>query len=208
MQMFKTAANANMSQCLFDCDLDRMERQLEKVFREFIDILFIDEFDPNIEETPKRLAKMYVREILKGRFQPMPKLTTFPNSRKVDELFSVGPISFNSLCSHHFVPFIGKVWIGVIPGDKLLGLSKFARLTEWVMARPQIQEEAVQMLADIIENELQPLGLAIVMKAKHFCMCWRGVKDPDCEMTTSVVRGQLRESEARSEFLSLISVNQ
>ena len=202
-----TAANANISNLISANERLEMQNDLEENFRVMLHLLKIDIFDPQVKDTPRRLAKMYVEEIFKGRYEKMPNLTTFPNSKNVDELFIVGPIAFRSCCSHHFVPFLGKAWIGVIPGEKLLGLSKFARLTEWIMARPQIQEEAIQMLADIIEEEIAPKGLAIVMKAKHFCMCWRGIKDNDCEMTSSVVRGFLRGAEAREEFLNLIKVH-
>ena len=200
-------ANDNISDNLSSSEIDIMQESLESLFEQFIDILLIDKNDTNVKDTPKRLAKMYVREVLKGRYEPMPKLTTFPNTKKIDELFTVGPITVRSCCSHHFVPFIGKVWIGIIPNEKLLGLSKFARLSEWVMARPQIQEEAVDMLANIIEKEVQPKGLAIVMQAKHYCMCWRGVKDNECEMTSSVIRGLLRDHDARTEFFNLIRMH-
>lgn len=119
---------------------------------------------------------------------------------------TVGPIRFRSACSHHLCPIMGKVWIGVLPSDgtDLIGLSKFARLCDWIMCRPQIQEEAVIMLADELERRIRPDGLAVVMEADHFCMHWRGVKDDGAVMTNSVMRGAFRNNEAlRQEFLSL-----
>lgn len=108
------------------------------------------------------------------------------------------------MCSHHLVPIIGKCWIGVIPGEKLLGLSKFSRICDWIMSRPQIQEEATIQLADYIEKVLNPAGLAIVVKATHMCMQWRGVKD-QAAMTTSVLRGVMAKNPtAKQEFLEFI----
>jgi GTP cyclohydrolase I len=108
------------------------------------------------------------------------------------------------MCSHHLVPIIGKAWIAVIPGEKLFGLSKFSRVCDWIMSRPQIQEEATVQLADFIEEKLNPMGTAIVIKATHMCMNWRGVKDT-AEMTTSTLRGVFAKNDsARKEFLSLI----
>lgn len=199
-------ANDNLSATLSQSEITSIQEELEELFEKMLKILLIDSSDSNVVDTPKRLAKMYVQEVLQGRYQKKPDLTIFPNTMQVDELFTVGPINIRSCCSHHFVPFIGKIWIGVIPNENLLGLSKFARLAEWVMSRPQIQEEAIQLLADEIAKKIKPKGLAIVMKAKHFCMCWRGVKDNDCEMVTSVVRGLLKNQEARSEFFNLINL--
>src|SRR5579864_5796681 len=156
MEDSRFAANANVHNLIDKYQSKAMLPKLECLFEEMLEYLYICSDDPNVKDTPQRLAKMFVTEIFRGRYEPMPKLTSFPNTLNVDELFTIGPITFRSCCSHHFVPFIGKAWIGIIPGEKLLGLSKFARLTDWVMARPQIQEEAIQMLADIIEKELEP----------------------------------------------------
>jgi GTP cyclohydrolase I len=101
-----------------------------------------------------------------------PAITEFPNAEHLNELMIVGPITVRSACSHHFCPVMGKIWIGVMPNEhtNVIGLSKYARLAEWVMGRPQIQEEAVVQLADLIQQKTQPDGLAIVMEASHFCM--------------------------------------
>lgn len=161
--------------------------------------------DHNSNETAKRMAKMYVKEVFAGRFSPMPKITAFPNAKSLDEIYTVGPISIRSACSHHFAPILGEVWIGIIPGDKVIGLSKFARLTDWIFSRPQIQEEATIQLADLLEEKIQPKAIAVVVKADHLCMKWRGVKEPCSNMITSVMRGKFRENpSAKSEFMSLI----
>ena len=110
-------------------------------------------------------------------------------------------------CSHHLCPIMGRVWIGVMPNAEsdLIGLSKYARLCDWIMSRPQIQEEAVMMLADELETRIHPDGLAVVMEADHFCMHWRGVRDDQSVMTNSVMRGAFgRDADLRREFLSLM----
>ncbi len=122
----------------------------------------------------------------------------------------VGPITVRSACSHHLCPIIGKVWVGVMPNkaSNLIGLSKYARIVQWIMSRPQIQEEAVVQLADLLQEKVQPDGLAVLMKADHFCMQWRGVKDIDAKMTNSVMRGRFKDdSSLRRDFLSLIREN-
>jgi GTP cyclohydrolase I len=199
-------ANANISETLTEADRDEMQRQAELAIASLLMALRIDQSDdPNTKDTAKRVAKMYVREVFAGRYEPMPKITTFPNTKKLDEVYTVGPITIRSACSHHLVPITGKLWVGVIPGDTLIGLSKFTRLANWVMRRPQIQEEAVVMLADLLEEHLKPQALAVVLKASHHCMTWRGVEDHDTLMTSSVMRGAFRDQpEARAEFLKLI----
>jgi GTP cyclohydrolase I len=169
--------------------------------------LVIDtESDHNTQDTARRVAKMYINEVFAGRYEPAPPMTEFPNVEKLNELMVVGPITTRSACSHHLCPIMGKIWIGVLPNadSNLIGLSKFVRLTDWIMSRPQIQEEAVKTLADELEGKIAPDGLAVVMKADHFCMHWRGVKDRS-KMISSVMRGSfLRDPSLRKEFLGLI----
>jgi hypothetical protein len=122
--------------------------------QELLRALVIDtDSDHNTQETAKRVAKMYLEEVFRGRYVPMPEVTEFPNVERLNELMIVGPITVRSACSHHMCPIFGKVWIGILPNEhsNLIGLSKYARIADWVMSRPQIQEEAVTMLA----NELQ-----------------------------------------------------
>ena len=163
--------------------------------------------DHNTTDTAKRLAKMYVKEVFNGRYVKSPEIPEFPNAGRLNELMIVGPITVRSACSHHFCPVIGKIWIGILPNKytNVIGLSKYARLAEWVMGRPQIQEEAVVQLADLIQQKTRPDGLALVMEATHFCMAWRGVKDMDSRMINSVMRGAfLKDPILRREFLALI----
>jgi GTP cyclohydrolase I len=134
----------------------------------------------------------------------MPDVTVFPNAQNLDQVYAVGPIAVRSCCAHHLVPIQGQAWIGVLPGDTLMGLSKFHRLTAWVMARPQMQEEATDQLATVIENAIQPKALAVMVRARHLCCTWRGVCDDGQMMTTSVMRGSFRKNaSARAEVLDL-----
>lgn len=200
------AANDCIGEHLDDDDRAGIESAVADRMADVLDALVIDtKTDHNTRETAKRVAKMMVQEIFAGRYEQAPAATYFPNASELDEVYTVGPIAVRSTCSHHFAPILGDAWIGVIPGAKVIGLSKFSRLVRWVMARPQIQEEAVVQLADAIEKRIAPLGLAVVVKAEHSCMTWRGVKEHGTSMTTSVMRGLFRTNgEARAEFMKLI----
>jgi GTP cyclohydrolase I len=201
-------ANDNISQFIEPGELELLLDEVEEKMKGVLSSLVIDtERDHNTGNTARRVAKMYLNEVFKGRYVPAPTITEFPNAEHLNELMIVGPITVRSACSHHFCPVIGKIWIGVLPNEhtNVIGLSKYARLAEWIMGRPQIQEEAVVQLADLIQEKTQPDGLAIVMEASHYCMSWRGVKDMDSKMINSVMRGAfLKNSDLRREFLSLI----
>ena len=189
-------------------ELPLLQEEVERKLLGVLESLVIDvDSDHNTRETARRVAKMYLTEVFRGRYAEMPAVTEFPNVERLNELMIVGPITVRSACSHHLCPILGKVWIGVLPNEhsNLIGLSKYARLADWVMSRPQIQEEAVTHLADLLQETMQPDGLAIVMEADHFCMQWRGVKDTDSKMINSVMRGSfLKDANLRREFLALL----
>ena len=201
-------ANDNIADFIEPGELDRLLDEVEEKMKGVLSSLVIDtERDHNTDQTARRVAKMYLNEVFLGRYVEAPSITEFPNAEHLNELMIVGPITVRSACSHHLCPVIGQIWIGVLPNEhtNVIGLSKYARLAEWVMGRPQIQEEAVVQLADLIQQKTQPDGLAIVMEATHFCMGWRGVKDLDSKMINSVMRGSfLKDPNLRREFLSLI----
>lgn len=201
-------ANDNIAGFIQPGELDELRAEVETKMQEVLQALVIDtEHDHNTEETARRVAKMFLQEVFRGRYEEAPAVTSFPNVSQLNELMIVGPITVRSACSHHLCPIIGKVWIGVLPNAEsdLIGLSKYARLADWVMSRPQIQEEAVIMLANELEKRIRPDGLAVVMEADHFCMHWRGVKDTEAAMSNSVMRGAfLQDSNLRREFLSLM----
>jgi len=203
-------ANDNISAFIAPGEVDALLAEVEEKMTGVLESLVIDvEGDHNTQETARRVAKMYVTEVFRGRYFPEPAVTQFPNAERLNELMIVGPITVRSACSHHFCPIMGRLWIGLMPNEhsNLLGLSKYSRLAEWVMGRPQIQEEAVTQLADLLMARVSPDGLAVVMEADHFCMHWRGVKDANSKMVNSVMRGSfLKDPALRREFLSLISL--
>ena len=201
-------ANDSISEFIQPGELERLQAEVQANLQRVLDALVIDTAsDHNTQDTAKRVAKMFLNEVFRGRYAPMPPVTEFPNIAHLNELMIVGPVTVRSACSHHLCPIIGQVWVGVMPNEHsaLIGLSKYARLVEWVMARPQIQEEAVIQLADLLQEKMRPDGLAIVLKADHYCMQWRGVKDMDSKMVNSVMRGSfLKNPDLRREFLSLL----
>ncbi len=199
-------ANDNIFKHLLPGDVDAIEASVTEKIEDLLGALIIDtKNDHNTRQTASRVARMMVREVFAGRYEPTPCITDFPNAAGLDEIYVVGPITIRSACSHHLVPILGKAWVGVIPTDRVIGLSKFNRLAHWIFSRPQIQEEAVVQLADILEEAMSPSALGVIVKATHHCGCWRGVKD-ETMMTTSVMRGFFRtHPEARAELMQIIS---
>jgi GTP cyclohydrolase I len=203
-------ANDNIADFLEAGELEALLEEVADKVTGVLESLVIDtSHDHNTRETAQRMAKMYLNEVFHGRYQPPPPVTEFPNVEGLNELMIVGPVTVRSACSHHFCPIMGKLWIGLMPNEhsSLIGLSKYARLADWIMSRPQIQEEAITQLADLLMRQVRPDGLAVVMEADHFCMHWRGIKDDNAKMINSVMRGSfLKDAALRREFLSLISM--
>ena len=201
-------ANDNIAEHIRDGELTELKAEVQANLQKVLQALVIDtNSDHNTHETAQRVARMFIDEVFNGRYVPMPVVTEFPNASRLNELMIVGPITVRSACSHHLCPILGRVWIGILPNEhsNLIGLSKYARIADWIMSRPQIQEEAVTMLANELQERVCPDGLAIVMEADHFCMHWRGVKDTDTAMVNSVMRGAfLKDPNLRREFLSLL----
>ncbi|MGA8032809.1 MAG: GTP cyclohydrolase I [Casimicrobiaceae bacterium] len=203
-------ANDNIAEFLRPGEIDALLDEVEGRMQGVLESLVIDtEGDHNTQGTARRVAKMYLTEVFRGRYVAEPPVTEFPNVEHLSELMIIGPITVRSACSHHLCPILGRLWIGVMPNEhsNLIGLSKYARLAEWIMGRPQIQEEAIAQMADLLMNKVSPDGLAVVMEADHFCMHWRGVKDDKTKMLNSVMRGSfLKDSALRREFLSLVTL--
>ncbi|MCX6154160.1 MAG: GTP cyclohydrolase I [Candidatus Kapabacteria bacterium] len=199
--------DANGNQSLSADERKEMVQALQVKFIELMDILRISQNDPNCAHTAQRLAKMYVNELFRGRFESAPKLTVFPNRKGVDQLIISKGIDLMSVCSHHWQPISGECAIGYIPGDFVIGLSKLSRIVNWFARRGQIQEELGEQIADYIESILKPKALGVVINARHYCMIARGVKGPEEKsiMTTSVMRGLLlHDFNLRNEFLQLL----
>jgi GTP cyclohydrolase I len=188
-------ANDNIAAFLEPGDLEALIDEVTDKMKGVLESLVIDtQSDHNTQDTARRVAKMYLTEVFRGRYMTAPALTEFPNIERLNELMIVGPITVRSACSHHFCPIMGRLWIGLMPN-------------EWVMSRPQIQEEAITQMAELLIRRVRPDGLAVVMEADHFCMHWRGVKDSETKMINSVMRGSfLKDAALRREFLSLIDL--
>jgi GTP cyclohydrolase I len=203
-------ANDNIADVIESGELDELIDEVAARMQGVLESLVIDtRSDHNTQGTARRVAKMYVTEVFRGRYFAAPAVTEFPNAERLNELMIVGPVKVRSTCSHHFCPIIGRVWIGLMPNEhsNLIGLSKYVRLADWIMTRPQIQEEAITQIAELLMNKVNPDGLALVMEADHYCMHWRGVKDDDAKMINSVMRGSfLKDHTLRREFLSLIKL--
>jgi len=203
-------ANDNISAFIEAGELEELQQEVAAKMAAVLQSLVIDtQNDHNTRDTARRVAKMYLTEVFRGRYVAAPKTTEFPNFSHLNELMIVGPITVRSACSHHLCPIMGRLWIGVMPNQDsaLIGLSKYSRITDWIMSRPQIQEEAILNLSDVLVRMVKPDGLAVVMEADHFCMQWRGVKDNASKMINSVMKGSfLKDGALRREFLSLINL--
>lgn len=203
-------ANDNISSFIEPGELEGLLEEVAGKMQGVLESLVIDvTHDHNTQDTARRVAKMYLNEVFRGRYIAQPPVTEFPNAEYLNELMIVGPITVRSACSHHFCPIMGRLWIGLLPNEhsNLIGLSKYSRLAEWIMSRPQIQEEAIAQVADLLMSKVAPDGLAVVMEADHFCMHWRGVKDTATKMVNSVMRGAfLKNASLRREFLALVNL--
>ena len=155
---------------------------------------------PGLQETPGRIASAYAELLTPRPFE----LTTFPNDEGYDELVVVRDIAFSSLCEHHALPFVGVAHVGYIPGERILGLSKLARVVELFARRLQVQERLTAQIADWLQDQLEPRGVGVVLEAEHLCMSLRGVRAPGSRTTTSAVHGLVRDdSRSRQEFFAL-----
>jgi GTP cyclohydrolase I len=173
---------------------------------ELLDILRIDHRnDHNTRDTPHRVAKMYVQELLRGRFVPPPRLTDFDNAQRYDQLIVVGPIEVRSLCAHHLMPIYGSAFVGVLPDPdgRIIGLSKYDRVVEHFAARLQIQEELVKQIGNFLLEQTQPRGLGVRISAVHMCKTHRGVRAGHAgRMVNTALFGAMREDASlKDEFL-------
>jgi GTP cyclohydrolase I len=166
--------------------------------------LGLDLKDPNLAETDLRVAKMYI-EMFGGLAEGAePKVTTFPNEEGYSHMVMETQIPFYSMCAHHLVPFYGHAHIAYIPRERILGLSKFARILEFYAKRPQLQERLTEQVVTYLEEKLQPLGAMVVIEARHLCVEMRGVKKPGALTVTSALRGIFHQKPVREEFLDLL----
>ena len=188
---------------LSDDDQARAERIANHV-RNILQELNLDLEDPNLEETDIRVAKMYIEMFHGLQEGSEPKVTTFPNEEGYEHMVMERDIPFYSMCSHHLVPFYGKAHIAYIPAEKIIGLSKFARILEFYAKRPQLQERLTEQVVGYLQDNLSPLGAMVVIEARHLCVEMRGVKKPGALTVTSAIRGAFYQRPVREEFLDLL----
>jgi GTP cyclohydrolase I len=185
-----------------DAGIDRPRAQA--AIRELFDALRVDLSSPDLHDTPRRVAAMYEELLTPKDFNP----TTFPNDDGYDELVLSKDIPFTSLCAHHALPFSGVAHVGYLPGERILGLSKLARIVHYYSRSLQVQERLTKQVADWLDRELAPRGVGVVIEAEHMCMTIRGVHAAGSKTVTSTMYGLLRERVAtRQEFLSLIGTS-
>ncbi|MEN6497196.1 MAG: GTP cyclohydrolase I FolE [Thermoguttaceae bacterium] len=179
-------------------------KRIERAVREILAAVGEDPDREGLRETPARVARMYA-ELFRGLHEePRAHLRKF-FTEKYDEIVLVRDISFNSMCEHHMMPFMGKAHIGYLPNGRVIGLSKLARVVEVVARRPQVQERMTETIADLLVEELQAKGVVVVMEAVHTCMTVRGVRKPGAICVTSAMRGAFRTNpSSRAEIMTLI----
>jgi len=197
-------ANDNISKYIEEGELTRLQEEVQEKLQSVLESLVIDtESDHNTQETAKRVAKMYINETFGGRYQPMPRVTSFPNMG-YKSMYTSGPISIRSTCAHHFQNIVGNAWVGIIPNGEVIGLSKFNRIVHHIAERPQIQEEMTSQIADALQKYAKTENIAVVVKAEHHCMTHRGVREHESDMTTAIMLGAFKGDPAtRDEFYKI-----
>lgn len=178
------------------------KENLEGLFREFLDSFGLDPEDASTKDTPKRVAKMYMQELFWG-LDPknFPKMTVQPNFG-YDEMLIETNITVNSLCEHHLVPIIGSAHVAYIPGDHVLGLSKFNRVVDYFSRRPQVQERLTKDILNCLQDVLKTDDVAVVIDAAHMCVRMRGVRDRSSVTRTSMLGGRFRQDSTRLELFN------
>jgi GTP cyclohydrolase I len=176
----------------------------ERAAGQFLTALGVSLDSEGLRETPGRMARAYAE-----LFSPRPfDLTTFPNDEGYDELVLARDVPVRSVCEHHLLPFVGVAHVGYLPGDRILGLSKLARIVEHFACRPQVQERLTKQIADWLSDQLHPQGVGVVIEAEHTCMTLRGVRATGSRTVTSTLLGSLRsDARSRQEFFALTGVN-
>jgi GTP cyclohydrolase I len=187
-------------------DAEKMQ-EIEKHFRSIMEIMGLDLTDDSLKGTPKRVAKMYIKEIFSG-LNPAnkPSVALFENKYKYNEMLVEKNISFYSNCEHHFVPIIGKAHVAYISNGKVIGLSKLNRLVEYYAKRPQVQERLTMQIGKELQKTLGTEDVAIVIDAKHLCVASRGVEDDTSSTITAFYGGAFKEEQKKNEFLKYLEL--
>jgi len=185
-------------------EIDLLVDEVTEKFHSVLNSLVIDtKHDHNTQDTARRVAKMFIHETFNGRYRAVPKITAFPNMG-YKSLYTTGPISIRSTCAHHFQNIVGRCWVGIVPEEEVIGLSKFNRLVHHICERPQIQEEMTTQIADALKQYAKTPNIAVVVKAEHFCMTQRGVREHESDMTTAIMLGAFEKDPAlKKEFYDI-----
>ncbi len=179
--------------------------QIEYHFAEIMKTLGLDLNDDSLSETPKRVAKMYVKEIFSGlNSKNAPKISLFKNKYNYKKILVEKDITLYSTCEHHFVPIIGKAHVAYIPGEYVIGLSKLNRIVQFFAKRPQVQEQLTVQIADALKSILKIEDVAVVIEADHLCVASRGVQDTKSSTVTSFFSGKFENENTKQEFLTYI----
>jgi len=186
----KFSSNDNISEFIENhSEIDELVNEVAEKFEGVLLSLVIDtENDHNTQDTARRVAKMFIRETFSGRYDEPPRITSFPNMG-YKSLYTTGPISIRSTCAHHFQNIVGKCWVGIVPTEEVIGLSKFNRIVHHIAQRPQIQEEMTTQIADALKEYAKTPNIAVLVKAEHHCMTHRGVREHESDMTTAIMLG-------------------
>ena len=197
-------SNDNISEYIEPGELEMLVDEVSEAFSVVLQRLVIDtDNDHNTQDTARRVAKMFVNETFGGRYSPAPRVTSFPNMG-YKSLYTSGPISIRSTCAHHFQNIVGKCWVGIIPEQEVIGLSKFNRIVHHIAERPQIQEEMTTQIAQELSKFAKTPNVAVVLKAEHHCMTHRGVKEHESDMTTAIMLGAFEKDPAlKKEFYDI-----
>ena len=203
-----TSVDTPMRAGAFDQSEDEKIAAIEERFAEIMDILGLDLTDDSLRGTPKRVAKMYVKEIFNG-LNPAnkPKMAPFENKYKYNEMLVEKNISFYSNCEHHFVPIMGKAHIAYISNGTVVGLSKLNRLVDYFAKRPQVQERLTMQIAKELQKDLGTEDVAVLIDAKHLCVASRGVEDDTSSTVTAFYGGKFKDEKVREEFLRYLGLN-
>lgn len=196
--------NDNIAEFIEPGELDQLVDEVAERMQGVLESLVIDtDHDHNTHDTARRVAKMFVQETFSGRYLPVPRVTAFPNMG-YKSLYTTGPISIRSTCAHHFQNIVGRCWVGIVPEDEVIGLSKFNRIVHHICERPQIQEEMTTQIADALKQYARTENIAVVVKAEHHCMTQRGVREHESDMTTAIMLGAFSTDPAlKQEFYDI-----
>lgn len=202
-------ASDNIAQHISEQEHQDLIDELTEKFEAVIDSLLIDrENDPNSKDTPRRLAKMYYNEIMGGRYEAEPKVTAFPNDDAYEQLIVIRS-DIKSMCSHHHQPVQGVCYIACMPGEEVIGLSKYTRIAQHLSARGHLQEELTEMIAKKIEELTKSKAVGVYIRARHGCCENRGIRSSNSSTQTTVLKGLLRTDAAlKNEFMHNIQLQE